>query len=248
MFRWLRTFAGDLANAVTLWGLVGTVGVSGILGIVGPTILQPILGLPSGLRVALGVCVFLAALAVILASLKTLLERQSRGKGAQDPTPQSPEYSLWRELKRIETENQQLRDALQEGEQVNERLRNWIATITPFMHRMQLRWWLLTVWRMGNDLHEKQPPDVAAMEKWVSLTFAFIEKYLGEETANFFLVHDGDNSFAGRLRRLEEISDKPVEGGGPLQSEFDLAEVIELYPEEWLNRKGLATGRRRANS
>ena len=88
-----------------------------------------------------------------------------------------------------------LREALQQGEQANEQLRNWIDTITPFMHRMQLRWYLQAVWRMGNDLHERQPADLAAMEKWVSLASASIRRYLDDETANIFLVHDGDSSF-----------------------------------------------------
>lgn len=235
----MRVWVSDLANAVTLIGFMASVGLSGVLGILGPTILQPILGLPVGLRVALGFSIFLVALAAILAGLNALLERQSQGKAAQGLTPQSSEYSLWQELKRVETENRQLREALKQYEQHVQKLKDWIDTITPFMHRMQLRWWLQAVWRMGNNLHERQPPDVAAMEKWVSVTSEFIRKFLGDETANFFLVHDGDSSFTGRLHRLEEICDKPVEGGGKLQSDFDLAEAMELFPSEWSNTHGV---------
>lgn len=83
---------------------------------------------------------------------------------------------------------------------------------------------------MGNNLHEMQPPDVAAMEKWTSLTSALLRKYLGDEIATYFLFHDGDSSFAGRLCRLEETFDRPVEMGGELQSDFDTADAIEPYP------------------
>ena len=190
--------AGDLANAVTLWGLMGSIGVSGILGIVGPVILQPILELPAGVRVALGLCIFLVALAVIIAVLKAFLERASQGKAAQGPSPQSSEYSLWQELKRVESENNQLRTALQE----NEELKDWIGKIEPFKQRLQLKWTLEAIGRMGNNLHKRDSPDVAAMERWVSLTSGLIRKYYDDETANFFLVHDGDSSFVGRLRRL----------------------------------------------
>lgn len=92
---------------------------------------------------------------------------------------------------------------------------------------------------MGNNLRERQPPDVVAMEKWVSLTSSLIRRYLGDETANFFLVNDGDNSFDGRLRRLEDIFDKPVNSGGKLQSDFDSAEAIEPYPVERANKYGV---------
>jgi hypothetical protein len=77
------------------------------------------------------------------------------------------------------------------------------------------------------------------MEKWVSLASASIRRYLDDETANFFLVHDGDSSFVGRLRRLEEIFDSPVEKGGKLQSHFDIAEALEPYPQEWSNKYGV---------
>lgn len=239
MFSKARSWLGDLANAITLIGFMASVGLSGVLGIVSPTILQPILGLPDTLRVALGFCIFLVAFAVILTVLKALLQRHSQGKATQSPTPQSSEYSLWQELKRVETENRQLKETLQQSEQVNGQLRDWIETITPFMHRIQLRFVLQAIWRMGNNLRERQPPDVVAMEKWVSLTSSLIRRYLGDETANFFLVNDGDNSFDGRLRRLEDIFDKPVNSGGKLQSDFDSAEAIEPYPVEWANKYGV---------
>ena len=131
----IRALAGDLADAVTLWGIVGSISFSGVLAIVGPTILQPILGLPAGLRVVLGLCIFLSALAVILATLKAILHRASHDKNAQDPTLQSSEYSLWQELKRVETENQQLRDALQQSEQQNQELRDWIGSLVHIQTR-----------------------------------------------------------------------------------------------------------------
>jgi hypothetical protein len=82
----VRSWLGDRGNAVTL---IGSVGLSGVLGIVSPAILQPILGLPADLRVALGFCIFLVALAAILAGLKALLERRSQGEATQDLTPRS---------------------------------------------------------------------------------------------------------------------------------------------------------------
>ena len=98
--------------------------MSGILGIVGPTILQPILGLPAGLRVVLGVCIFPVALAAILATLKAFSERNSQGKAAQTPTRQSSEWSLWQELNRVKSENGQLRDAVLQREQEVEHIGN----------------------------------------------------------------------------------------------------------------------------
>src|SRR3712207_9587146 len=88
---------------------MGSVGMSGIFGIVGPTILQPLLGLPPGLRVALGLCIFLAALALIIAGLKAFLERGSRGKGTQDPTPRSSDFQLWQELNRVKSRSEERR-------------------------------------------------------------------------------------------------------------------------------------------
>lgn len=89
---------------------------------------------------------------------------------------------------------------------------------------------------MGNRLRKREPPDVAAMEKWVSLTSTLIRKYLGDESAGFFLVHDGDNSFDGRLHRLKQVADKPVDFAAKLQADFDLAEALELYPDDWGGR------------
>lgn len=229
----MRVWVSDFANAVTLIGFVGSVGFSGVLGIFSPAILQPILGLPVALRVVLGICIFLVALTLMLAGLKAVLERRSQGKAAQNAAPQSSDYQLWQELKRVESENEQLRTALQQNEQAYQEARNWVSTITPFMHRMQLRFALQAILRYGNNLREMQKPDVAAMEKWVSLTSAAIRKYLGDESANFFLAGDGDTSFDARLQRLEQLFDKPVDEAGELQSEFDLAEIIEPYPSEW---------------
>jgi hypothetical protein len=179
------------------------------------------------------------ALAAILAGLKTTLERTSQGKVSEqrlvarrDLTPQSSDWSLWQELNRFRSENEQLKGALQQCEQSNGQLRDWIETITPFMHRMQIKFILQAMQRNGHKLHERQPPNVAAMEKWVSLTSAFIRKYLGDETASFFLVQDGDSSFAGRLRRLQQVLDKPVDHAGELQSDFDLDEAMNYFPSE----------------
>ena len=74
------------------------------------------------------------------------------------------------------------------------------------------------------------------MEKWVSLTSAFIRRGLDDETANFFLVHDGDYSFAGRLHRLEQIFDIPVDRGAKLQPDFDPTGALEDYPLEWAHK------------
>jgi hypothetical protein len=235
----IRTLAGDLANAVTIWGLIGTLGVSGILGIVGPTVLQPILELPAGLRVVLGLCIFLAALAVIVTALRAALHRQSRDKDTKAIASQSSEYSLWQELKRVEKVNQQLRDALQQSEANNENLRDWISKLEPFMWRLHLKWGLETIGRMGRNLSEKEQPDAVAMERWVSLTSGLIRKHYDDETADFFLVHDGDSSFAGRLARLQEVADKAAAFmDAPKATHFDVAEALEPYPQEWSNKYG----------
>jgi hypothetical protein len=101
------------------------------------------------------------------------------------------------------------------------------------MHRIQLRITLQTVWRMGYNLSKSERPNAAAMEKWTSLTSALIRKYMGDENADFFLVHDGDSSFTGRMDRLEQLMDKPVDFGVELQADFDLAEALESFPTEW---------------
>lgn len=134
------------------------------------------------------------------------MERGSRDKIAQDSSPQSSDFQLWQELKRVESENEQLRAALRESEQENERLKDWIDKITPFMQRLHLKWSLEAIGRMGNNLQKRDPPDVAAMERWVSLTSSLIRKYYDDETADFFLVHDDDSSFAGRLHRLQQVA------------------------------------------
>jgi len=229
--------------AIEIYGIIKTLGavsVSAVLGALAPAIVELGLNLSTFQKWVIGIGVFFVALALILAGVKAFLERPPQSKAAtqgsvaeRDSTPQSSDFQLWQELKRVEGEKEELRAALEQLEQEAEQMREWIDTLTPFMKRMQLRFILQAIHRWGTNLHTAQQPDVAAMEKWVSLTSALIRRYLDDETANFFLIHDGDKSFAGRLQRLEEIFDKPVDSGGKLQSDFDPAEAIEPYPSEW---------------
>lgn len=207
MFREARSWLGDIANAVTLIGFMASVGVSGVLGIVSPTILQPILGLPAGLRVALGFCIFLVALAAILAGLKAFLQRQSQGKDAQNLTPRSSEYSLWQELKRVETENSQLKAALRQGEQESKENKAKIDELMPHKRHADLRVALFNAHFWGSKLLSTEKPDADVLEQeWVSLTSGLIRTTLGDDAANSFVVEDGNTSLNGRLERLERIS------------------------------------------
>lgn len=235
-----RTWLRDLADLATISQLLGSGSIAGLLALAGQEGLNTLLGLSPVVRVLFGICIFFLALGVIFAVLKTFLERHSQGKVLQDPLPQSSEYSLLQELKRVESEKEQLRASLQQYEQEVEQLRDWIDKIEPFKRHLQLRFVLRAIHRMGNNLHEAQRPDTAAMEKWMSLTSALIRRTLDDDTANFFLFHDGDSSFAGRLQRLEHIfGNQALEMTIKIPSDFDVAEAIEPYPIEWSNKYGV---------
>jgi hypothetical protein len=193
------------------------------------------------LRLLLGVCIFLLVLAVALAILKAILERRPEGKrvarvsmAERGASPRTSEWSLWQELNRPKSENEQLRDALQQSKEQNEKLRDWIGNLEPFMWRLHLKWGLEVIRRMGRDLSEEEPPDIVAMEKWVSLTSGLIRKHYDDATADYFLIHGGDSSFAGRLGRLQLVADKAVDFEDmPMPTKFDIDEALEPYPKEW---------------
>jgi len=240
----VRAWFRSIAELATLIQFLGSVGGATVLAVVVPAILEDLIGLPVGLLILLGVGVFFLALAVILSVVKAVLERRAQGKATrqgsvagQNPAPQSSDWQLWQELNRVKSENDQLRDALQQSEQDNERLRDWNDKIEPFKQHMQLRFVLEAVRRMGDNLHEAREPNVAAMERWVSLTSALLRKNLGDEIANFFLAHDGDTSFTGRLQRLDQISsNQALDMSITVPSDFDVGEAIEPYPIEWTHK------------
>lgn len=215
------------------------------------TVLDFAAQMPFLLRLAFFVGVFFCTLAIVGAILAFAIRRSSSSKEGGTPeaqapasrsttggnlTQQSSDWQLWQELKRVESENEQLKATVRESEKLHKEARDWIDTITPFMRRIQLRDYLKVIHRMGSNLQAAQQPDAADMEKWVSLTSAFISRYLDDEAANFFLVGNGDYSFAGRLRRLEDIFDKPVDRGGKVQPDFDPTGALEPYPSKWAHK------------
>jgi hypothetical protein len=231
LWSWIR----GLSDIVTLIQFGGSVGFAGFLAIVGQGALNAALGLSPVLRLLLAICIFLMALAVVLAVLKALLERASQSKAAQAPAPQSSDFQPWQELRRVESENEQLRATLQERER---EINRYKAQGRPLANQMQFRLMLQSVRSMGHNLNSAQPPDVVAIEKWASLTSALIRRALGEEIADFFLVDDGDSSFTGRLNRLEHILLNEADVRVYLRHDFNVDEaltILESYPDEWSN-------------
>lgn len=166
VWAWIR----NLSDIVTLIQFVGSVGLAGFSAILIQESLNLALELSLALRLLLGIFIFFMVLAVALAILKAVLQRHPGEKGEkQDSASQSSDFQLWQELKCVESENTQLRAALQESEQENEQLRDWIDKIEPFKQRLQLKWTLEAIGRMGNNLPQRQPPDVAVgiLDLWL---------------------------------------------------------------------------------
>lgn len=234
---------GEKVVKTLVWALGGGTIVTGVLGAVIAAVTNNLLyGLVAGVvagMVVLGAFTF-KAIGIAASGAQASSVQKSDDAAAEPIASSASDFQLWQELKRVESENEELRAALQQSEQENEELRDWIVKITPFKQRLQLKWTLEAIGRMGNNLQKRDPPDVVATERWVSLTSNLIRRYYDDETADFFLVRDGDNSFAGRLSRLQQVADKAVDFMNyPKPSDFDITEAIEPYPSEWANKYGV---------
>jgi hypothetical protein len=226
-----------MGERVVGWMVSG--GVVGILSAVGGTVIgwfagNLLYGLVIGMGVGMLILMAAAVKAVRVAGTNTESPSQTEPEARQDPTPQSSDWQLWQELNRLKSENEQLRSDNEQLQTALQKSDRQIAEMKPYRDRVELKWTLEAVWKKGNRLREREPPDVAAMEKWVSLTSALIRKHMSDEAATFFLVHDGDSSLAGRLHRLEQLFNRPID---PLErvdvSDFDRYEALRPYPKEW---------------
>lgn len=103
-FTWLRRFF-ELAGAIQT---LGAVGGATVLAVILPAATGAVLDLSTTLLVVLGIGVFFVALAIILAVLKAVLERQPPTKGAQSYQEVAFMATLMSENERLRKKDERL--------------------------------------------------------------------------------------------------------------------------------------------